>query len=293
MPLIATKSVADSTLQQPSAEKLPAYPSAANSAVDIPTVRSEYLVERLFSTPEDNLFNHVKFHLVDQEIKKLGLRCPHIMDIGCGLKVAKRFLCALNSSISYFGIDYEPTFKPDAVIDLNESAALDDPMTWNPDVVMLLDVLEHLHDNKQDLLAVIEHVASSMPDNARLIVTVPQLYRLDRYKLKHLHYPEHKIRLTQTEWRKLIATHFHISSIQGVGFLSSIPYLPMFSRHYRPDNTLGRLFNHLRSSTFEKKWMKPVDLFLSNTLGRLPWIKTLSNDILFVATPRIKNSSAN
>ena len=249
-------------------------------------VRSGYLVERLFKTPENNLFNYVKFHLVSQHIQHMSLRCPHIMDIGCGLQVAKRFLAALIDDIEYFGVDYEPTFQPDAVVDLNRPAALDTSMKWNPNVVMLLDVLEHLHDNKEDLQKVLKHVASSMPKDAQLIVTVPQLYRLDRFKLKHLHYPEHKIRLTQQEWHTLINEHFDIKTVQGVGYLSVIPYLPMLSRRYQPGNAFGRLFGHLRSITFEKRWIKPVDLFLSNTLGRLPWFKSISNDILFVATPR-------
>ena len=258
------------------------YPKTINEKI----VRSGYLVERLFETPENNLFNYVKFHLVSQHIRHMNSHCPHIMDIGCGLQVAKRFLAALIDDIEYFGVDYEPTFQPDEVVDLNRPAALDTSMKWNPNVVMLLDVLEHLHDNKEDLRKVLEHVASSMPKDAQLIVTVPQLYRLDRFKLKHLHYPEHKIRLTQQEWHTLISEHFDIKTVQGVGYLSVIPYLPMLSRRYQPGNALGRLFSHLRSITFEKRWMKPVDLFLSNTLGRLPWFKSMSNDILFVATPR-------
>lgn len=259
---------------------------SAPRACTQPVVRSSYLVERLFSTPENNLFNYVKFHLVNDHIKACGRDTARLMDIGCGLQVAKRFLSALNPNIRYFGIDYEATFEPDAVVDLNDEGALQDPMTWTPDVVMLLDVLEHLHEKEEDLGKVIRHVAESMPEDARVIITVPQLYRLDRFKLAHLHYPEHKIRLTQGEWRKLIEAHFDIQAIQGVGFLSVIPYLPMAFKRYTPDNALGRLFSHLRSRTFEKRWLKPLDLFLSRTLGKIKPFKHVSNDILFVATPR-------
>ena len=264
-------------------------PEAANDNV----VKSEYLLNRLFNTPENNLFNYVKFHLVSQHIKRAGIACPRIMDIGCGLKVANRFLSEIGGKIHYFGIDYESGFQPDAVVDINQAGSLKGPMTWSPDVIMLLDVLEHLHDNQNDLERVIEHVSLTMPDNARVIITVPQLYRLDRFKLDHLYYPEHKIRLTQKEWRTLIEKHFHIQSTQGVGYLSVLPYLPMFSNRYTPDNALGRLFSHLRSHTFEKPWLKPVDLFISNTLGRLPLFKSISNDILFVATSRRSNSESN
>ncbi len=249
-------------------------------------VRSGYLVERLFNTPENNLFNYVKFNLVNDHIRALGLNMPRIMDIGCGLQVARRFLSVLNPNIKYFGIDYESTFEPDAVVDLNMPGALETPMDWSPDVVMLLDVLEHLHEDSTDLSQVVKHVADTMPTDAQLIITVPQLYRLDRFKLAHLHYPEHKIRLTQAEWRAIIETHFDILTVQGVGYLSVLPYLPMASRHYTPDNALGRLFNRLRSRTFEKRWIKPVDLFLSRTLGKVPMFKTVSNDILFVVKRR-------
>ncbi len=260
--------------------------ASAPHACTRPVVRSSYLVERLFATPENNLFNYVKFHLVNDHIKACKLKTTRIMDIGCGLQVARRFIEALNPGIRYFGIDYEATFEPDAVVDLNVDGALKTPMTWTPDVVMLLDVLEHLHEDEKDLGKVIKHVAESMPLDAKLIITVPQLYRLDRLKLAHLHYPEHKIRLTQGEWRNLIEAHFDIQATQGVGFLSVIPYLPMAFKRYTPDNSLGRLFSHLRTKTFEKRWIKPVDLFLSRTLGKIGPFKHLSNDILFVATPR-------
>ncbi|MFK7993930.1 MAG: hypothetical protein AB8B87_07315 [Granulosicoccus sp.] len=251
-----------------------------------PVIRSSYLVEQLFKTPENNLFNFVKFNLVNSHIKRNSVAFPKVMDIGCGLQVAKRFLKALNTDISYLGVDYEPTFQPDAIVDLNAHNDLIVPMQWNPDVVMLLDVLEHLHEDESELRRVIGNISRSMPANAKLIVTVPQWYRLDRFKLSHLHYPEHKIRLTQSEWRSVLEEHFHITATQGVGYLSVLPYLPMALPNYKSDNKLGQLFQHLRSSTLEKRWIKPLDLFMSNTLGKILPFKYFSNDILFVARPR-------
>ncbi len=275
--------------QRQTAEQRERPTSTVESTQAQQVVRSSYLVERLFQTPEHNLFNYVKFKLVNQHIENTGVAQPWVMDIGCGLQVAKRFLNTFNPNIAYYGIDYEPTFKPDAVVDLNVDGTLEKPMQLKPDVVMLLDVLEHLHDNTEDLDQVIQRVAQSMPQSATLIITVPQWYRLDRFKLKHLHYPEHKIRLTQSEWRNAIEKHFDIRSTQGVGYLSVLPYLPMASRRYTSDNRLGRLFKHLRSVTFERAWIKPIDLFLSNTLGLVKPFKFLSNDILFVAKPRKQN----
>lgn len=251
-----------------------------------PDIKSQYLVERLTETPDNNLFNYVKLHLVNQHIERSGIARPKIMDIGCGLQIARRFLTAHNKHTSYFGVDYEASFEPDAVVDLNKADSLIVPMKEKPDVVMLLDVLEHLHEDKAELSNVVRHISEAMPMNAQLIVTVPQWYRLDRFKLKHLHYPEHKIRLTNNEWRSLLEEHFDITATQGLGYLSVLPYLPMALRSYKPDNALGKLFMHLRTHTFEKSWMKPFDLFLSNSLGRIAPFKHLSNDILFVARPK-------
>ncbi len=245
--------------------------------------KSPYLVKRLFETKERNLFNHVKFSLVKQEIDKLQIEKPAVLDIGCALKVAKHYLESLELEFDYFGADYEPKFQPDAVVNLLD----DNPqINYLPDIVLMLDVLEHLHEDKNELINIIGRIKRCIPADCIAIITLPQMYRLDRFKLKHLHYPEHKIRLTQKEWREILESHFDIQSVQGLGYLSVIPYLPMASKHYRPENKLGKLFHRLRSSTFEWPPLKPIDLWLSNTLGKLGFMKTLSNDILFVAKPK-------
>ncbi len=244
---------------------------------------SPYLVKRLFETNERNLFNHVKFCLVKQEIDKLNLEHPKVLDIGCGLQVAKHYLESLELDFTYYGTDYEPKFKPDSVINLLESHPQVD---FAPDIVLMLDVLEHLHEDISELQAIVGRIKNMIPADSAVIITLPQMYRLDRFKLKHLIYPEHKIRLTQQEWRNVIEAHFDIQSVQGLGYLSVIPYLPMASKRYTADNRLGKLFMHLRSHTFEWGPLKPIDLWLSNTLGKLGFMKTLSNDFLFVARPK-------
>ncbi len=260
---------------------------------DVPTVevvekqdRSPYLVNRLLESKEKNLFNHVKFNLVKQEIDKLGLANPKILDIGCGLQVSRQYLEALNLQCEYFGIDYEPRFNPDLVVDLLNPGDAKDHFHWNPDVVLMLDVLEHLHEEMPILEDLLAGVRSLIPDECTMIFTLPQMYRLDRFKLSHLHYPEHKIRLHQSEWRKLLETQFDVHAVQGVGYVSVIPYLPMASKRYTPDNKLGKMFNYMRSSLFEWGPFKPIDLWLSNTIGKLNLFKTVSNDIMFVCTPK-------
>jgi len=248
--------------------------------------RSPYLVQRLLETRDENLFNHVKFSLVKDAIDGLGLQRPRVLDIGCGLQVARTYLDRLELDMDYFGVDYEPRFGPDAVIDLLRPETTTGVLPWAPEVILALDVLEHLHEDPAVLRDTIERLASITPAGATLIVTLPQMYRLDRFKLPHLHYPEHKVRLTRQEWRRLLEHGFRIDDERGLGYLSVLPYLPMASRRYRPDNRLGRLFDRLRGRTFEWGPLKPVDLWLSRTLGRVPWLKGVSNDVLFIASSK-------
>ncbi len=252
--------------------------------------RSPYLVNRLLQAKEKNLFAHVKFHLVKQEIDRLGLTETKILDIGCGLQVSRQYLEELGLSFRYFGMDYEPRFEPDAVVDLMNPVNAATGIPFEPDVILALDVLEHLHEDVEVLEDVLANLRALVPDECTMIITLPQMYRLDRFKLSHLFYPEHKIRLRQDEWRKLLETQFDVERVQGLGYLSVIPYLPMASKRYTPENRLGKLFNYLRGTFFEWGPFKPADLFLSNTLGKLGLFKSLSNDVLFVAKPKPRKS---
>ncbi len=248
--------------------------------------RSPYLVKRLTETSDQNLFNYVKFHCVKNEIERLQCDALRVLDIGCGLQVARRYLRSIGLQFDYFGVDYESSFEPDAVVDLLSLDQQMPALPWQPDVLIMLDVLEHLHEDPRQLEQILARLRALCPPKARLILTLPQMYRLDRFKLSHLHYPEHKIRLTQREWCELVSTQFDIEGVRGFGVLSVVPYLPMASKRYRPGNRLGRLFNYLRGTFFEWPPFKPVDLWLSRIVGRVPWLNTFTNDILIVATPK-------
>lgn len=264
----------------------PPFKSDSHSDATDVNIRSDYLVNRLFSTKENNLFNYVKFHMVSSALQKYAAPHPKVLDIGCGLQVARTFLNALLPSHDYFGVDYEEAFQPDAVVDLFDSDSLELAVPAQVDAVLALDVLEHLTDDIPLLEESIGNIARNTPDNAIVIVTLPQMYRLDRLKLAHLHYPEHKIRRTQQEWLGSLEKHFDILEVRGLGFLSVLPYLPMLSKKYSPENRLGKLFLHLRSKTFEHKLLKPADLFLSNTFGRIPGVNRWTNDFLVIARPK-------
>lgn len=260
--------------------------TSIKTPIEKPVIRSTYLFNQLNNTNDKNLFNHVKFHLVRDCIQDLALANPRVLDIGCGLQVSNKYLKELGLKYEYFGVDYESEFHPDAVVDLMHLDQAKQQLPWQPDAMLLLDVLEHLHEDIEVLHDILSQLSKLCGPSTVLIISLPQMYRLDRFKLAHLHYPEHKIRLTQKEWRELIAEHFQISSVTGFGYLSVIPYLLMAFKSYKPDNKLGKLFTYLRSQFFEWPPFKPVDLLISKLIGKLPWINTWANDILIVATPK-------
>ena len=246
-----------------------------------PEVNSSYLVRTLQSTPDNNLFNYVKFHLVNDVLASYRSKKLNILELGCGTKTTDRYLKSLGCDFNYFGVDYEASFTPDFVCDLLNPEAIKEVLPWKPDFLMLLDVLEHLHEDVEVLEEVLLKISSLIEPDTKVIVTLPQMYRLDRFKFSHLHYPEHKIRLTQKEWRSLLSKSFRVDKVQAVGFLSVIPFIPMFFKTYKPANKLGRLFSYLRKNTMEWPLFKPIDLWLSRTLGKFKPFYFFSNDILF------------
>ncbi|WGH74777.1 methyltransferase domain-containing protein [Tenacibaculum tangerinum] len=254
-----------------------------------PKINSRYLVKKLLSVPDNTLFNHVKFHLVNDVLVSYNAKRLNILELGCGTKTTYRYLKNLGCNFDYFGVDYEASFAPDFVCDLLNPKPIQEVLPWKPDFLLLLDVLEHLHEDSHVLEKVVLEISDLITTDTKVIVTLPQMYRLDRFKFSHLHYPEHKIRLTHKEWKALLSKSFFVDKVQGVGFLSIIPFLPMFFKSFTPENKLGRLFMYLRKNVMEWSYFKPIDLWLSRTLGKVKPFYYYSNDILFVLSKKKEN----
>jgi hypothetical protein len=249
---------------------------------------SPYLVARL-SGQKPNLYGTVKFAIVAREIRALGDRLgrpPRVLDLGCSTSISRHYLEMNGLAFEYCGVDYEAQFSPDIVMDVRELYVRRDELPWTPDVIMLLDVLEHLPGKAQDIEAVMRACDALIPAHGLVLVVVPQLYRLDRLKLPHLHYPEHQVRLTLREWRAIIERATSVARVRGVGYLSCLPYLPMLSPFYREDNAWGRLFHRLRGHVFEWGPLKPVERALTGALGRLPGFKGWCNSSLLICVGR-------
>jgi Methyltransferase domain len=243
---------------------------------------SPYLVGRLLTRSDENIFNHVKFRLVAKVLCERGPPRPKVLDLGCGNQLAQRYLTRLGVDMNYFGVDYEAMLGPDLVSDLRAPDAIAERLPWRPDVILLLDVLEHLDGREEDIRGVLALASCLLPPGGLVVVTLPQLYRLDRFKLPHLHYPEHKIRLRQDEWAALLAQKVCVEHVHGLGYVSMLPYLLMAHRGYRDDNNLGRAFRFLRERVIEGDRLRRLDLALTLGLGAAPSLRTWSNDVLFV-----------
>ena len=249
-----------------------------------PAAHSPYLVARL-ANQAPNLYGTVKFAIVAEEIRKLGARLgrpARVLDLGCSTSISKHYLEFNGLEFEYCGVDYEAEFSPDIVMDVRELHLRRSQLPWEPDVILLLDVLEHLPGKAADIEAVMRACAQVIPAHGMVMVVIPQLYRLDRLKLSHLHYPEHQVRFTLGEWRAIIARAIDVAGVRGVGYLSCLPYLPMLSPWYREDNGHGRLFQTLRGKVFEWGPLKPLECWLSRALGRLPGLKGWCNSSLLI-----------
>ena len=251
-------------------------------------VHSPYLVDRL-KDQKPNLYGTVKFKVVSEEIRKIGAAVDHpprVLDLGCSTSISKHYLEMNNLDFDYCGVDYEARFSPDVVMDVRNLSNERDRLPWVPDVITLLDVLEHLPGKEDDIAAVIRNCSAILPPHGKILIVIPQLYRLDRLKLKHLHYPEHQVRFTLKEWMSIIETEAQIEEVRGIGYLSCLPYLPMLSPWYKEDNRHGKLFHFLRSKAFEWSPFVPAETFLTRRLGGLRPFKGWCNSSLIVCSAK-------
>jgi SAM-dependent methyltransferase len=264
-------------------------PDLADDEQSEVTVHSQYLVKKL-ANAQRNLYGTVKFDIVARTIRDwaqdLG-RPPRILDIGCSTSISKEYLADTGLDFDYCGADYEAAFEPDIVLDATRLSEHRDDLPWQPDVIALLDVLEHLPGRGPAIESVMRQCGEVIAPGGLILAVVPQLYRLDRLKLGHLHYAEHQVRMTLNEWSEIIGRAVTIESVHGIGYLSCLPYLPMLSPWYEETNRHGKLFHHLRGKTFEWGPLKPAEIALTRTLGRVPGFRGWCNSSLLVCRAKV------
>jgi hypothetical protein len=260
----------------------------AEASVTAETAHSPYLVARL-TGQRPNLYGTVKFDAVARELRALGEklgRPPRILDLGCSTSISRHYLEMNGLEFEYCGVDYEADFDPDIVMDVRRVYDERHKLPWQPDAILLLDVLEHLPGRDADIVAVMRQCNKLIPAHGLVMVVVPQLYRLDRLKLGHLNYPEHQVRFTLEEWHSLITRGMKVMQLRGIGYLSCLPYLPMLSPWYDEQGAHGRFFRFLRGKVFEWAPLKPLEIGLTRLLGHVPGLRGWCNSTLLICGKR-------
>jgi len=250
----------------------------------MPKVHSAYLVKN-FSQKKSglDLYSYVKFGLLAEELKRQwpGSR-PLVLDLGCAKRETFEALMSHNGyQMEYIGVDREESFQPDIVADIKQVDRLLPSLPRRPDVILLLDVLEHLEGKEGEILQTLEACRKILHPKGKVFVVAPQNYRLDQFKLSHLYYPEHKVRLHFREWQVLLESQFRIVSTRGIGYLSVLPYLLMAYPGYQENNAWGRLFHYVRDKLMIGPLCKHLDLGVTRLLNRVTPLRILANGVFF------------
>jgi 2-polyprenyl-3-methyl-5-hydroxy-6-metoxy-1,4-benzoquinol methylase len=116
------------------------------------------------------------FSTIRSEIEPLlPLRADRILDVGCGTGATSRWLRERYPNAHIIGLDGNPTIVSELchnvndahIVDLNEEL----PDVGEPDLVLCLDVLEHLVDPDK----VLRRLVSTMADGGTLIISLPNV----------------------------------------------------------------------------------------------------------------------
>lgn len=245
-------------------------------------VYSPYLVQRLQHQGED-LYAWVKWSIVREWIART---CPEgglVLELGSGSGSGRHWL----SGVNYIGVDREAALRPDLVHDVRDIEGIARRLPGAPRAVLILDVLEHFEGKLADIHRVLSGVARSFIPGTRILISVPQWYRLDTLGLSRLHYPEHKVRLRHHEWARVIDSYVSIDDTQPLGVLSVIPYLIMLWPWYYENGRSGRLFHWIRDRLMPRlPFLRPLDCALSRFIGSLPGGTCFGNSLLFVCRVR-------
>lgn len=242
---------------------------------------SNYL-PAVYEKSKDSLYSHTIFQVLADLMKKQFNR-DLILDLGCADKRAFRLLKNYGAPISkYCGVDFNSQFAPDIQADIRDFEFYVNKIPFVPNAVLITDVLEHLEKGTPDIQKFLRSLSQIMDPDSEVYISIPQMYRLDRFKLNHLSYPEHKVRLDLSEWEDLIKQNFVIKQQMGIGYISVLPYLVMFFPFYNENGWTGAIFKWLRNELSKFTSLRKMDHFLSRIRKNKGLFCQFSNSVLFV-----------
>ena len=232
----------------------------------------------------------VRLRLVAEEVRRYARRTgkasPRVLDMGCADRAAERCLADAGVAFTYCGLDSEPGSAPDVWGDARALEAQRSRLPWTPDVILLIDVLARLDGRYADIQRALRGARSVLAEDGLVLISVPQMQRLDRLKLPHLGDPRNTVRFTLDEWLALIGQELAVEGTQGSGYLSVLPALPLLAPVYREGNALGRAHRLLRGKVFAWERLQGADTWLSNTVGRVKGLDGWASDALIVCRRR-------
>lgn len=243
---------------------------------------SKIYLPRVYENSKDSLYSHTVFQILS-DIIKIIFETAKILDLGCADKRSSRLLTKYGLKISnYCGVDQNSEFSPDIESDVKDLSIYYENIDFVPNVVLITDVLEHLDGGTKDIQKFLKDLVQKISCDSKVFITVPQMYRLDRFKLKHLYYPEHKVRLTLEEWQNIVSQDFEIEQQIGIGYISVLPYLIMFLPFYSEHGWTGSVFKKSRNILSKSGKIRQLDYFLSRKSQDNLFACRLANDALFV-----------
>jgi SAM-dependent methyltransferase len=248
----------------------------------------DYLVGA-YKKSGSSLYSHTVFNFIGERLRSFN-EPLRILDLGCADGRSKELLLKTGAHIAdYYGVDSNANFCPSFVGDIRDVSSYIGLIPFTPNVILITDVLEHFENGTVDIKSFLKKIQKDLSTDCLIFITVPQMYRLDRFKLAHLHYTEHKVRFTLYEWTSLLTDHLRIIDTHGIGYLSVLPYLVMFVPSYKEDGILGHVFLKTRKILSSFPILRKIDLHLTNVIGKGRHFEGLSNSVLLVC--RTKGAS--
>ncbi len=242
---------------------------------------------RVYENSKDSLYSHTVFQILSNLINSHFVNAK-ILDLGCADKRSSRLLTNYGLQISnYCGVDHNSGFSPDIESDVRDLSIYYERIDFAPNVILITDVLEHLDGGIEDIQKFLKELSAKISTDTKVYISAPQMYRLDRLKLKHLFYPEHKVRLKLEEWQKIIFQDFEVEQLIGVGYISVLPYLIMFLSFYNENGWTGAVFKKIRSLLSKSVTIRQLDYFLSNRSKGCLFFCRLANSVLFVCRKKV------
>lgn len=255
--------------------------------------------KRVRETRNKSLYGFVKMSVVAELIdgfqksnKSAGIS-TQVMDIRCTFQPAKRLFKNSWLKFEYTGTHLKSMTGADFPSQTSAQVQTIEPQAQ---IVLALDIFTDLYKTPEAFDRKLIKLSNLSIDSSLILISLPPMNCLPGQKIstagnlftvsgaqpKKANQAKHVRQLCLNALEK----HFVIEQVIGIGFLSALPGSLMRSRQYNDNNFRGRVCRYLCDLILDYGPAKPMDLFLTRTLGKIALFRGLSNGILIVTSPR-------